>query len=260
MSQIQQAEKLLAKLNSEIETAEGRLGIAENQANNLEKRNKVVLDAIEKAGDNKQRLIIEQAKSYLDSINGEIAQAETVKTKLLSEINRLVKKKTSLDKSIDESIEAKENLDKDIEGTGIRYQEMLNQLLITASEIKTNEEKINTHRNQIRELSSTKHQIESDIDLLRNESDIIQTEIIDLGDAYETQKKILEDDLYEIRIKLEKASESLKIAEKTDKQYREVWAEENLKLEKRTEAVRRIEARVSDAESRIEELKRFDIL
>jgi hypothetical protein len=42
-----------------------------------------------------------------------------------------------------------------------------------------------------------------------------------------------------------------------DKLIRENWAEEHKKLEKRTDTVRKMEARVASAESRVQELEDY---
>lgn len=260
MSQIEQAEKLLKKLNQDIAVAQERLVVAQNQADNLEKRNKAVIASIEQEGTLKKKLLAEQALSQKDTLNNEIAQADIVKRRLLDDISRLNRQKTNLDDTIDGLLEAKDNLDKQIVEDGIKRQELLDQILKTTAEIKSNEEKINSTRTTIRELETVKQQIEADIEILHNEADDVQSEIIELDNQFKNQKANIDNELYEARIELRRVTDRLLEAERKDKAFRANWAEEQLKLDKRTQAVRRMEARVSDAESRIEELKRYDIL
>lgn len=260
MSQVQQAENLLKKLREDITLEQERLAVARNQRENLEKRNKIVLEAIEKAGDNKQRLIIEQAQAYQKSIDEQVAKSEEVKVHLLDDINRLNKRKSSLEKTVDELFEAKKNMDRQLEDDSLKHQSGVDQIVAQLTQIKDNEEKINNSRTQLRELERTKHDIESDIDILRKEADTKHGEIIELDDQYKSQKEILDNDLYETQLKLEKAKVSLIEAQRKDKAFRDAWAEEKMKLDNRTATVRRMEAKVSDAESRIEELKKYDLL
>lgn len=260
MSQIDQAQKLLKKLLEEIDTAQGRLAIAQNTATDLETRNQSVLANIEREGGIKQRFLVEQAQKRQAEVDVEIAKAEKVKSRLIDDVNSLNTEKESVERSIDESVEAKNNLDIQIADDSEKHQDNLEQILKSTNIIRENEVKINDQRNMIRELATQKGQVEADIEVLRNEQDNIEGTIIELDAQYKSQKDYHENDLYATKLKLKNTLDSLIQAQNQDKAFRKGWADETMKLEKRTQAVRRMEARVSDAEARIEELKKYDVL
>lgn len=260
MSQIDQAQKLLKRLNQDIVTAQDRFQVAQNQADNLEKRNQAVLATIEQEGNAKKLLIIEQAESRQAELDEAITKSEQVVSHLLKDIEKYNKQKTSLESAVDGLLEAKGNLDKQLETDSLKYQNLLDNILKATAELRENEEKINDKRTQIRELETAKQQVEADLEILQGEVANVENDIIVQDADFRSRKEYLDNQLYETNLKLKRALDSLIEAQNKDKAFRTYWAEEQMKLDKRTETVRRMEARVSDAESRIEELKRYDLL
>ena len=259
-NKIQEAQKLLQKLNSDIAAAEQRLEIATNVASSLEGRNKLVIEGIENSSQRREKLVIEQIEEIKETLNDEIAKLKDVKNHLSDEIKRLAKRKSDVEVGLSDIVTAKTNLSDEIIKDSEKKQDLLNEILKLTNEVKEWESKVNNYRGIVRSLSDTKQQLESDIDILRQEHDAIGIEILEEDGKFKDQKEYYQNEIYRLGVEVDKANLRLNELRGQDKAFRESWAEEHLKLDKRTETVRRLEAKLSNAQARIEELERYGAL
>lgn len=113
---------------------------------------------------------------------------------------------------------------------------------------------------EIADFNHTRQLAADDLVILNEEVGNVEDKIIELDAVFKARKEILDAQLFELQRQIKEAMNSLDEAQREDKAIRQSWADAQLKLDKREQAVRQKEAKLSDKGSRIEELKRYDSL
>lgn len=260
-----QAQKLLTKLEpyleqirEEISTSERRLSIAKGTADSLESRNKQAIEEIESKAKLRDEALKAESANLKAKLSKDTDKAKQVLNDLIDEVSKLNFKRTDLIAEIDSLT---------VESDTIKSQVSDKQAELTDidSKIETGSEDVNSLLAQkenihaeIKELNDSRDYLKEDLRVLNDEAEIVETNIIEFDAQYKERKKYLDGLLSDTQLKLKKALDSLQEAQDKDKQMREDWADGQMKLDKREQAVRRMEAKVSGAESRIAELGRYD--
>lgn len=257
---LSELEPYLTKLTSEIETAERRKSIAENTASSLEERNSLVIKDIEKEAKLKQQSLDEDFKAKKAKLDEELAKSEEVKKALLDEIEAQLQLKQSIIDQIQVLVEDRDDLARETTANGEKLADTQSKIIADSNKSVELQGKIESLTAQLKDLADSKSLGTEDLEVLNNEIEAVENKLIDLDADYKERKKYLDGQLHETQTKLKDALDSLQEAQNKDKSMREAWAEEQMKLNKRETTVRRMEAKVSDAESRIEELGRYDRL
>lgn len=257
---LSELEPYLSKLTGEIETAERRKTIAENTANSLEDRNKLVIEGIEKEAKLKKQTLEQDFKLAKSKIDKELAKAEEVKKALLDEIEAQLQLKQSIIDQVHVLVEDRDTLDQEATVTGEKLADLQSKIITDTNKSVELQGKVDSLTAQLRDLSDSQSRGNEDLEVLNDEIEIVENRLLDLDTDYKERKKYLDGQLHETQTKLKEALDSLQEAQNKDKSMRELWAEEQMKLDKREATVRRMEAKMSDAESRIEELGRYDRL
>lgn len=257
---LSELEPYLNKLTSEIETAERRKSIAENTASSLEERNKSVIEGINKEAKLKKQTLEQDFKLSKSKIDKELVKAEGVKKALLDEIEAQLQLKQSIIDQIQVLVEDRDDLNQEVTSTGEKLADLQSKIIVDTNKSVELQSKVDSFTSQLRDLSDSQSRGNEDLEILNNEIEVVENKLLDLDTDYKERKKYLEGQLKETQTKLKDSLDSLQEAQNKDKSMRELWAEEQMKLDKREATVRRMESKVSDAESRIEELGRYDRL
>lgn len=198
-----------------------------------------------------------ELKSRLES---ETDKARIVRDALLDEIEELNHKRTASRDEIEELATEADTIKSQLLTDQNRLEDTSEQVSSALETVEALSKRQDSLRGELKELEDSRWVIKEDLDVLNNEAELTENRIIELDTQYKERKAYLDKLLSDTQLKLKEASDSLTEAQNKDKTMREAWAEEHMKLEKREATVRRMEAKVSDAESRIEELGRYDRL
>lgn len=257
---LNKARKIIDKLEQERIQAEKRREVALGVASSLEERNKGVIDKIERDALALKEKLTAEVRNEIEELKEQINSLLVVKQGLLDEIrgyqeqNLITEdKKLRLDDELLEkqgnvsvALQEFQRIDKDLRDT----QEVLTDRLGKSKVLKE----------EVEELSFTIQQMKDDKEAIQHELEIVTNDLSESHNTFENQAKYYDDQLYEKKEALAKVQLKLIETEKKDKDFRTDWAERQLVLEKREQVVRRLEAKMSNAEARIEELSRFDTL
>lgn len=253
-------EEHLVKLKEETSSAERRKAVAENVASNLEERNKTVIGNIEKEAQTLRESLVLENDRLSKKLESEIKPLEVIKLGLQDEIEALNKDRTITLDEMEPLYDELKFLQEDTKKANAKLYELNQQIVELEAIIKDNRGKTESLTLEIRDLEDTRLHIQEDLEVLNNEAEGLEDRIIEQDAQFKARKETLDRQLADTQLKLTDAQNALGEAQKKDKEVRESWADAHMKLDKREQTVRRMEARVSGAEQRIEELHRYDRL
>lgn len=262
-----QVQKLLSelepyfdKLTQDVATAERRLAVAQNQADNLEERNRIAIETIEKEATIRKEALLKDHKALKTKLDTELDRVTEAGNLLSEEVENLNISKSQLQEDV-ENMEAEITIQNSkLQSAARELEETTAKQATLVNEISSLLGKKESLEAQIGDLNDSRNHIMQDQEILSSEAEATENRIIDLDAQFKSRKEYLDKQLADLQIKLKTALDSLLEAQKEDKITREAWAIEHQKLDKREQTVRRMEAKVSDAEGRIEELNRYDRL
>jgi len=260
----QKAGKLLQDLKQEVslleqqaENAERRRAIAEKTASSLEDRNERAIKAVEQAVENRRQEIISEAEAQASQIKVDITGLSKTKKRTQDEIVQLNETQAKLTNQVEATREEKRLLDDSLQTAQYQLEYINEALAKKQQQTEDLRREKQTLDNQIKQLVSQRQLINNDLAVLENEATKLEERIIDLDAVFKARKEDYDKQLGEAKKLLDSALSSLQQAQKQDKQVREAWAEEHLKLDKRTKAVQKMEARLAGAEERVRELDNY---
>lgn len=253
----EQPQKNLNKVREELRVALERRDMARREAAHAEERNARTL-AEGKATATKEGLnIIAAAKGRANLLEEDISKLTDVKSGLMDEIEALNISKAAINK---DSLQRESKRD-ELDGTIMEYNQKLTELdiqLVNSSEdLRDYRGKVQALYQDIHDLEITKERAQQDLDVLNDTIDETENRIMDLDATFKDRKQTLEIQIAEVQRKLNAALANLVETENKDKSIRENWADEHRRLDKRTQAVRHMEAKLSDSEARIQELDNY---
>lgn len=249
--------QLPAKLKAEIASLQDRRLVAENELKSMDNRRKVALEALDEEIRIKRRDMLAELNLEMTAFEADIAKLTKTKNALIEEVAKLNEDCQAINYKLEDLRAQKADLESQIESSNQKLAELDGWILDSRAELKSNRGKIVDLQTQIREIGQDRDRQQEDKQVLEAEIEGLENEIIRLDSDFKYRKETLDNQIKAAQRNLEDVLEKLKEANSKDKQLRQSWAEENLKLEKRTEAVRKMEARVSDAERRIAELDNY---
>lgn len=264
MSQIQQAQKLLdelephlAKVKQEIANAESRKALAKSQADNMEARAKSLLISIEAEAAQRRVELAKEHDEIKTKLDADISKLTSVKHDLEDDIVRLNESQVEIDLSTTQLVQSHSELSVEVAKKTQELDDVNKQLEAKAGSLRDLTVAEENLRASISELENAKVHSTADLEVLSSELEITENRIIEADAEYKARKEYINRQTTEVQRKLVGVLDRLTEAETKDKAIREAWADEYLKLEKRTQAIRKQEARLSDSEARIQELNNY---
>jgi chromosome segregation ATPase len=251
----------LQDIIAKAESAENRRKTAEADAVNIEHRNRLkaeelnkdfedkrskLSEAFERVQTEKQQVInelnvnIDSLNSQVDSSNKKVLELFEKLEVLRSETGNLVSQNIVLDNDISAKQGELDKLRQDSTDETQVYKERANELTT-----------------QIAQLSITRKQIESDNEILRATQEQTENTIMELDSSFKLRKEVTDKQLADAQVKLNTILNTLQVAEQKDKQVRQSWAEGHKRLELREEAVHKMERKVNSLQSRASELSNY---
>lgn len=257
MSELAQVEKLLSELTTELQTSQDRLEMAKREAKTLEERNaRIIADGKDKASRESGK-IISIARKDEAIVNLEILRLTKVKTDLLNVISQLNEDKSAIDKEIIRLNTEEAQLEALAAEKVQKLDELDNQLVESSKDLADRSGKVEALHEDIRELQNSKQEIVEDLSILESTVNETEERVIRLDADFKSVQSDLNARLDKARYELNQTLSNLTDAQNKDKQIRENWADEHRKLDKRIEVVRRMEAKLSTSEARIQELDNY---
>lgn len=260
----QKADKLLRELKEEVTsleqaavTAQHRKEVASIEADNLENRNKIIVESIEQEVSLKKKKLLAEVDEESKALETEIGKLRKVKLELQDKIESLAIAQTELLVEVDGLEAQKKVLENELLILQAKLQENHDEIAQWKDEIRGLQAKKENLEQQIAQLVEGTERINEDLSVLEAESTKLEDQIIEQDTIFKTRKETFEKQLSDLQLKLKNAVQSLEEAQAKDKAMRQAWAEEHFKLEKRTVAVHKMEARVAGAEKRVEELDTY---
>lgn len=226
----------------------------------MEERNKLAIEKIESQAENRDKILKDESEVLKNKLKSDTNKAKRVLNDLTKEIEEQAIEQSKI-------LEQTEELTSELYAKKSHLDDLRTELETVSHKLTDNSEEVNSLLSrkenllaEIKEAEDSRTYIKEDLEVLNNEAETVENKVIELDAQFKARKKYLDGLLSNTQLKLKEASDSLQEAQNKDKTMREGWAEEQMKLDKREQTVRRMEAKVSDAESRIEELQRYDRL
>lgn len=253
----QKAEELLKKLNAMIKAAQERRDLAVAEADNMEVRKRSLMEGVEFEVASLRSNMKTELGTEHKKLEDEIARLTSVKDGLEKRVKGLmgaaeVLTVTQADKELRSA-----ELDAQITDRNTRLSELDEQIITATTEIKGLRDTEASIRAAIQDIEFARRQAQADIELLDKQVEESEMRIIELDANFKARKEILDAQTSEAQRKLTDTQALVVEAARKDRAIREAWADEHLKLEKRTKAVQKMEARMSDAEARIQEYDQY---
>lgn len=133
-------------------------------------------------------------------------------------------------------------------------QAEINDLKIAKTQLLDEIQRVNEDRLS---LTADRSRIEDDIRVLKAEASRMEEKIINLDTDYKAREERLGKQLADVQKQLKDTLRSLHAAQREDKQIRQTWAEEHLKLDKRKRELNKLATQVSNDEKQVESIDRF---
>lgn len=260
----QKADDLLQDLKAELASlekatadAERRRDIAISQANSLEMRNRQAIEQIETEVQTRRKALEKQLNLDISHLNGKIHELEKTKKQLKQEVEQL-----GTDKQ--KALEAYNNMQDELGSLTNKFQQLSAQvdeaearIIQKRAALAGYADKLEQAKKSLAEYHHQCAELEKDRQTLQAMVDELENTTIEMKTQHDVRKKSLDKELQTKEQQLKVTERRLAEALNEDKAVRRAWAEEHLKLEKRTQAVKNMEAAVADAESRVAELDKF---
>lgn len=260
MNQNPQVQKLLDSFAKDIKTAEVRRDTAISIADNLEKRNKLALDGLDKQALEHEKALKAKLAKIKAGLEAEIKQLKKLKSDLQDEITALVSRQTELIDLIKALDDERQDLQDQIVIMSHTLADLKAEESVVASEIETNRGLFQNLRQQVAELNKAKDQLIGDNDILGAEVEHLENAIVAADAELQARKIDITKQIKGAEAKLNEALARLTETVDKDRAIRQSWADEHARIDKRIATVRRAEARLSESEARVQELDRYSKL
>lgn len=257
MSQQDQAQQLLNKTLEQVKVAQERRDMARSESAMLEQRNARTVAEGRDSASKQAKKIVDEAKQLRAVVHADISKLITVKEGLLDEVGNLNKEKEKVSVEAASRTVRREELDAEILDRLQKLDELDQQLVGASEDLQDRRGKLLVLHEDIKEVDQNKQRMVLDLEVLDETVSATQDKVMELDTEFKTRKESLGIQTAEAERKLNDALANLVDAQNKDRQIRENWADEHRKLEKRIQAVRIMEAKLSDAETRIAELDRY---
>lgn len=253
----QKAEDLLKKLNAQIVSAQERRNLAESEASNLETRNRSAREGVELEVAHLRDSMKKELGAERTDLEAYITRLTSVKEDLEKQVIELKGQADALTTDNADIALRKTELDAQIADRNSKLNQLDEQIINATTETKKLRDVEASIRVAIQDIEFARRQAQTDIELLDKQIEESEARIMELDVDYKARKEYLDKQMSEAQRKLTETLASVVEAERKDKSMRQNWADEHLKLEKRTKAVHKMEARMSDAEARIQEYDNY---
>lgn len=231
--------------------------MARRESAHLEQRNAQSLADTRVEADKLLKKSDVEAKQLRAVVYAEVAKLTEVKSNLQDEISGLNIAKEKINSEVANFKVRREDVEAQVLSNAEKLAELDEQLIQATEDLMDRRGKIEVLRQEVHELELAKEHSAQDLEILNAAVDETEERIMELDSGYKTRRETLEAQVSEIQRKLNDALANLVDAQNKDKQIRENWADEHRKLDKRTQTVRRMEAKLSDAEARVAELDNY---
>lgn len=257
MNQEQKAKDLLSKLNAQIKSAQERRDMAVAEADNMEARNRSAREGIDLEVAQLRADMMKEFKADQAKLNDDIAKLTSVKDGLGQQTAQLEFDRVNLAATLDMFTAKRDDLYAQVTERNTKLSELDEQIITATTETKKLREVEASIRAAIQDIDFARRQAESDLELLNKQVGESEARIIELDADFKAKKEFLDRQMHQAQRQLVDTQASVVEAARKDKAMREAWADEHLKLDKRTKTVQKMEARMSDAEARIQEYDNY---
>lgn len=253
----EKANELLKKLNKEVLVAQKRRDLALVAAKTSENRTRTAIRNAEAEGKRRADTMIANAKIRTKTLDEEINQMSVVLTNLREQVEALTEQRVELEKHVEALTLNKTGFDNQTQIQNDTLAGLEEQIVAKATEVLGYRGQIDNLLESIEKLKTEKQDAAGFIETLQEQAELLEQEIADLEITQQARRDALEEQTRQLQDRLDVVNTSLLEAERKDKAIRAAWADGHLKLEKRTQVVQKMEARMSDAEARIQELDNY---
>lgn len=247
----------LERVRQETAEADKRHITALAEASNLAERNKTLRRELEDREKTELAKIESIERLKRKELEAQLQTLEKTKKAVLDDIEGLNRRRTKAAAAVEDVDIQKAILASQLDSSRQLLKSLEADLQNTQKKIEERSQKLLGLGEQVNQLIDSRHNIEADIQVMQAEAERMENKIIELDTTFKARKESLDSQLRDIQVKLENASQRLVEAQNKDKAIRKAWAEEHLKLDKRTQAAQAMEARLRGAEDRAAELERF---